>query len=152
MKFAYVAIAASAITVGATPSLAAAKFAPANTNFTVTGSLSLQQSQGSTGFDCPFTFAGLVTRSGEIKIKRATFCANVQASGLPWVWQALQVRGGRFFMPMTLIINGFNCGPWNGDGLDESGVLVVAAGGLSANGCIVVSGGGPSTPTITIVR
>lgn len=152
MKFAYVAIAASAITAGATPSLAAAKFAPANTNFTVTGSLSLQQSQGSTGFDCPFTFGGHVTRGGEVKIKRAAFCANVQASGLPWIWRALSVRTGEFLMPMTLIINGFNCGLWNGDGRDEAGVLGPAGEGLSANGCLVVGGGGPSTPTITIVR
>ena len=151
MNHLYAGIVASAITAMATPSFAAAKFAPANTNFTVTGSWSLQQSQGSTRFDCPFTFAGLVTGRGVIKIKGATFCANVQASGLPWTWHALAGNRGKFEMPVTLFVNGFNCGPWNGDGADVAGFLRVWIASPSANGCIVVSGGGQSAPTITIV-
>ncbi len=152
MQYLSATAAALAIMAGATPSIALPIFAPKNTSFTLTGSLSLQQSQGSTGFDCAVTFAGHVTRAGEVEIKRATFCANVQASGLPWTWRALAVRKGQFTMPMGLIINGFDCGPWNGDGRDEAGIMAVVDEAFSANGCLVVSGGGPSTPTITVVR
>jgi hypothetical protein len=151
MKQLFAAIAALLVAAVATPSFAA-RFAPADTNFTLAGSMNLKQSQGSTGFGCAFSFSGHVTSSGEIKIKRATFCAHVKPSGLPWTWAALENRKPGFTMPMTMSINGFNCGLWTGDGVDDAGVLAVDSEQFSANGCLVVNGGGPSTPTITIVH
>lgn len=152
MNYLYAAIVASAITVGATPSLAAPKFAPANTSFTLAGSMTLQQSQGSTGFDCPFSFAGLVTGGGMMKIKRAAFCAGVQASGLPWIWRPSTRRPPTFPFTMTASINGFNCGPFSALAFDNAGVFFF--GNVpSANGCMIVGTVEPtSTPTITIVR
>lgn len=150
MNHLYAGIVASAITAMATPSFAAAKFAPANTNFTLAGSFPLEQSSGSTGFNCPFTFTGLVTKAGVIEIEQATFCAGVQASGLPWTWQAVQPQPAAFKFTSALFINGFNCGIFTALGFDKRGLFKVA-NITSANGCMMVGTGyGQSTPAIKI--
>lgn len=143
------AIAATAIIVSTSPTLAAAKFAPTDTKFTLAGTMMLQQSQGSTGFDCAIKFSGVVTGGGKLKITRATFCAGVQASALPWIWQANLVRPPIFYAPMAFTINGFDCGAFGQDGFDDSGIFGVL-NQISANGCDIVTGSATSTPTITI--
>ncbi len=150
MKYFSAVVAASAL-VSISTSGFAAKFAPADTKFQLNGSLALQQSQGSTGFACPFTFTGKVTHAGVITIKGASFCANVQASGLPWSWRAVDNHPPHISIPMTFSINGFDCGQFLEDGYDFAGNFRMSFE-FSTNGCLIASGTGTSTPTISVKK
>lgn len=151
MKSLIALVAVSALAAMSTPSLAA-QFSPPDTAFTLTGSMDVDQSQTAEGFSCPFTFRGRVTPNGRMKIRSASFCPRVQASGLPWIWKAVQARHPAVGVALiTIVIDGFDCG------LDQNQVIVrdggfTLGGNFTANGCVIGGGSGESTPTITIVR
>jgi hypothetical protein len=129
----------------------AAQFSPANTHFTLSGTLYLSTSPSVDGFSCPFKFVGKVTGHGTIEISKANFCKKVHPESLPWTWQATGVHPRTGLAPMTFSIKSFDCGEDNDEIITSDGTFHMTAQD-SANECVIGGGYGLSTPAIVIVK
>ena len=149
--FAFTAAAALVCAAGSCSALA--KFSPASTPFSVSGTLDILPSTGGRSFQCPYNLTAMTTSTGGVTVSGATFCAGVTPANLPWTWKAVRVAYGHILTEWSLVIPGIACGV-----VQEPSTLRPTVNGLWVSGSVLTPGGcgilgnGVATPTINIVK
>ena len=154
MRCTLAAIAALSLAVGTAD---AARFAPYNTAFTITGSMQMHQVDFNNGqyFNCPFTFSGMTggksSGGSSMTITGASFCSSAAPVQLPWDAQAVSRKGRNGFVTMALNINGSYCGSQVLIFQLKHGTVYWGANSFP-NGCDINGGNGTITPLIKILN
>jgi len=146
MKLIAATIAALALAVAA-GSADAARFAPPNTNFAITGTMEFQTRSGT--LHCPYTFWGKTNGKdlgGTATLSGATMCPQVVAAGMPWSFQPTIGHAARAMM--SFILKGGDCGSADDGFILKNGA--VHWGMQVYPACLRKGGSGKTSPVVSI--